>query len=367
MSVGNIGLLKLIHRRKVTGQCGADRLAETWRIHTRHFLLILSQSKTQRKTSLPEISNSQLRSVPKPMAIRSLARGRVFVGTNNGAEYRPRHSGDRGCVLAFDEMTGQFMWQLTREKLEEAKVNDWPEQGICSTPCVDGDRMWLVTNRAELICLDTEGFYDGENNGPYRDEVDRQKQDADIIWILDMIDELGVFPHNLATSSPIVYGDLVFLLTSNGVDEFHKEVVLPRAPSFIAVNKRTGKLVWESRIPGDRILHGQWSSPTIGIVNGHTHVFFGGGDGWVYALEAETGKLVWKCDLNPKDSIWRLYGRGTRNNIRQHSSLFRQQRGHRSRPGSGSRITASDISIASMQRKWAMSVRHWWSTRITSQ
>ena len=40
-----------------------------------------------------------------------------------------------------------------------------------------------------------------------------------------------------------------------------------------------------------------------------------GGDGWVYSLDPETGAPIWKFDLNPKDSVWRLGGRGTRNNI----------------------------------------------------
>jgi outer membrane protein assembly factor BamB len=241
--------------------------------------------------------------------------GKVFVGTNNGGQYRPQHQGDRGVLLCFDEKTGEFLWQLTREKLPQGRVNDWPEQGICSAPYVEGNRLWLVTNRCELMCLDTEGFRDGKNDGPYTDEVDTDEQDADIIWILDMMEELGVFPHNLATSSPLVHGDLVLLLTSNGVDEAHLELPSPRSPSFLAVNKHTGEIVWEDNTPLDRVLHGQWSSPALGIVDGQAQVYMPGGDGWLYALDAETGEHLWKFDLNPKDSRWELGGRGTRNNI----------------------------------------------------
>ncbi|MFT5527532.1 MAG: outer membrane protein assembly factor BamB, partial [Pirellulaceae bacterium] len=244
-----------------------------------------------------------------------VAGGRVYVGTNNGGRRRPKHKGDRGCVLVFDERTGEFLWQLTCPKLAAGRVNDWPEQGICSTPFVENDRLWVVTNRAELVCMDTEGFYDGENDGSVKDEADNDQQDADVVWRLDMIEELGVFPHNLATSSPIVFGDLVYIVTSNGVEEAHKQVVSPRAPCFIAVNKKTGKLVWENREPFDKILHGQWSSPTIGIVNGQPQIYFPGGDGWLYALEPKTGNVIWKFDLNPKDSRWLLGSRGTRNNI----------------------------------------------------
>ena len=116
------------------------------------------------------------------------------------------------CVLT--KKTGKFVWQLTREKLPSGRVNDWPLQGICSTPFIEGDRLWVVTNRCELMCVDTEGFHDGENDGKIQDEVDNEKEDADIVWNLDMIEELGVFPHNLATSSPVVVGDIVYLLTS---------------------------------------------------------------------------------------------------------------------------------------------------------
>ena len=244
-----------------------------------------------------------------------VANGKVLVGTNNGAEYRPQHKGDRGCILCFDADSGDFLWQLTREKLPQGRVNDWLEQGICSTPIVEGNRFWVVTNRCELMCVDLEGFHDGENNGPYKDEVDAEKQDADIIWNLDMIEELGVFPHNLATSSPVIFDDVVLILTSNGVDEAHLEVPSPRSPSFLAVNKNTGEVIWEDNTPFDTILHGQWSSPAVGVVNGRAQAYFAGGDGWLYALDAKTGDHIWKFDLNPKDSKWELGGRGSRNAV----------------------------------------------------
>ena len=108
---------------------------------------------------------------------------------------------------------------------------------------------------------------------------------------------------------------MLFVITSNGVDEGHVAIPSPFAPSFIAINKKTGELVWESDLPGENILHGQWANPTYGEVNGKGQVYMPGGDGWVYALDAETGKLVWKFDCNPKESVWELGGRGTRNAI----------------------------------------------------
>jgi outer membrane protein assembly factor BamB len=164
------------------------------------------------------------------------------------------------------------------------------------------------------MCLDTEGFRDGENDGPYKEETETSEIDGDIVWKFDMYNELGVFPHNMAATSPLIVGDVLFLNTSNGVDESHVNIPSPRSPSFLAVDRHTGKILWEDGSPGDKILHGQWSSPAYGVVNGKPQVYFGGGDAWLYAFEPDTGKLIWKFDPNPKESEYKQ-GRGDRNEI----------------------------------------------------
>lgn len=233
-----------------------------------------------------------------------VAGGKVYVGTNNENPRNPAIKGDKGILIAFRESDGKFLWQHVNDKLAAGRVNDWPYQGVCSSPLVEGDRLYYVTNRCELVCLDTEGFLDGENDGPYQEETLKSRTDADVIWKLDMMEELGVFPHNMSNSSPTVHGDLIFIETSNGHDESHVNIPSPRAPSFIVVNKKTGKVVWEDNSPGDRILHGQWASPSLGMIDGALQAFYPGGDGWLYGFEALTGKLLWKFDLNPKDAVW---------------------------------------------------------------
>jgi outer membrane protein assembly factor BamB len=230
--------------------------------------------------------------------------GMVFVGTNNDVLRDPRQPGDRGVLVAFRESDGEFLWQHTSEKLPSGEVNDWPYQGVASSPLVEGDRLYYVSNRAELICLDTQGFMDGDNDGPNTGEAFKGPKDADVVWSFDMIAEVGTFPHNLANSSPVSYGDLVFVSTSNGHDESHEYVPSPKAPAIIAVSKKTGKLVWRDNLPGERILHGQWSSPAVDTIGGTAQVVIGQGDGWVRGFEALTGKMLWEFDLNPKDSVW---------------------------------------------------------------
>jgi outer membrane protein assembly factor BamB len=251
-----------------------------------------------------------------------VANGKVYVGTNNGAGWLKRYPAtiDLGCLLCFRESDGKFLWQHSSEKLSTGRVHDWPLQGVCATPIVEGDRLWFVTNRGEVACLDTEGFYDNENNGPFTGETHPNKDEADVIWNLDMMKQLGVSQHNMCSCSMTISGDLLFVCTSNGVDESHINIPAPHAPSFLCLDKNTGKVLWSDGSPGNNILHGQWSSPCVAVLGGVPQVVFAGGDGYLYSFLAEAGddgkaKLLWKFDANPKESKYILGGRGTRNEI----------------------------------------------------
>ena len=233
-----------------------------------------------------------------------VAGGMVFVGTNNEGLRDPKQPGDRGVLMAFREATGEFLWQHTHLKLEAGRANDWPYQGIASSPLVEGNRLYYVSNRGVLFCIDIEGFRDKENDGPVTDEKLVGMNDADVIWAFDMMEEVGTYPHNLANSSPTISGDLVFVGTSNGQDESHVNIPSPRAPAVIAVNKTTGKLVWEDNSVEDRILHGQWSPPSVGTIGGVLQLVSAQGDGWVRGYEAQTGKKLWEFDTNPKEAVW---------------------------------------------------------------
>jgi len=146
------------------------------------------------------------------------------------------------------------------------------------------------------------------------------KDEADVVWVYDMMKELKVSQHNMCSCSVTALGDILFVCTSNGVDESHLVIPSTDAPSFIAMDKNTGKVFWTDKSPGPNIHHGQWSSPTVATLGGVPQVLFGGGDGWLYSFKADQGKdgapeLLWKADLNPKDSLLILGGRGTRNDI----------------------------------------------------
>ena len=97
----------------------------------------------------------------------TVAGGKVFVGTNNE---RPRNTRDtkkgadgevekldKGILMCFDEKTGKFLWQAVHDKLPNLNVTDWPKEGLCSTPTVEGDRVYYVSNRCTVMCVNAAG------------------------------------------------------------------------------------------------------------------------------------------------------------------------------------------------------------------
>ncbi|HZJ17734.1 MAG TPA: PQQ-binding-like beta-propeller repeat protein [Chthoniobacteraceae bacterium] len=249
-----------------------------------------------------------------------VAGGKVLVGTNNAVPRDERFKDDRSILMCFDEYTANFIWQLVVPKLASGKVNDWEYLGLLSSPTVEGDKVWLTTSRCEVVSLDLNGQANG-NQGPFQDEgqymagpgkpkVEVTPKDADILWKYDMMDELGVFPHNATNCSVIVLGDRLYTCTSNGQDWTHVNIPSPLSPSFVALDKSSGQLIGEDDAKiGPNIKHGQWSSPSIGKVNGKEQVYFGGGDGVLYAFdpapvkEGDTDSLkrVWWFDCVPEE------------------------------------------------------------------
>ncbi len=234
----------------------------------------------------------------------SIAKGKIFVG---GME---RGNGIFLCIAA---ETGKPLWKWQAPPKKFPKDIDGfslgiheipPQMGVCSTAAIDGDRVYCVSQRFEVLCLDVEGTPAGE---------------ARVLWSFDMQKQVGAFPCDAANGSPLIDGNLLYVQTSNGIDrnsfaqpekEKNRKFPAPGAPNIIVLDKRTGRLVAtdETRIT-DNLLHGQWSSLSMGKVGRRKLVFFGGGDGCCYAFEALTSvpdkpvrlKTVWWYDCIPPE------------------------------------------------------------------
>lgn len=208
-----------------------------------------------------------------------IAGGRVFIGTDNDDRSVKQQVGILKC---FSEKDGQLLWRAVHEKLADTSEDD-RSVGLCSTPCVVDDRVYYVSNRGELVC--------------------RAAADGKTIWLLDMRATLGVSPNQASASSPLVAGDRVFVVTGHGKSFRTGVVKNPTAPSFIAVDTKTGKVAWQDNSPGDKILTGQWGSPAYGVVDGTPQVAFPGGDGWLYSFDAANGKLLWKFNCKAHEKV----------------------------------------------------------------
>ncbi|HEX3232238.1 MAG TPA: HEAT repeat domain-containing protein, partial [Pyrinomonadaceae bacterium] len=227
----------------------------------------------------------------------------VYVGTNNSRQMNHAFQEECGVLMAFRATDGAFLWQDVAPRVDRG-LREFLLPSTTSAPYVEGNRLYYVTAECQLRSLDTQGFLDGENAGPYREELFRDKAAADIVWELDMAARLGVFPHESSNSEVLPVGDLLMVSTSNGQNEGHTRVPSPRAPSLIAVDKHSGEVVWRAIGAGGQVLHGQWSSPAAANINGRMQVLFGGGDGWLRAYDSASGHEVWRFDGNPKDARW---------------------------------------------------------------
>lgn len=256
-----------------------------------------------------------------------VAGGRVYIGTNNEVPRNANHTVDAGVLMCFSEKDGAFLWQLVCPKLEGDRYLDWPKTGWQSPPTVEGDKVYVVSNRAEVLCLDANGQAN-ENDGPFMEEGKHMtprflgdepvdKTDGDILWAFDMAKDAGIWPHDGAHSSIVIDGPLLYLNTGNGVDNTHKVIRKPDAPSLIVLEKATGRLVARDRSNiAPQTFHANWSCPSIGVVNGKRLMFLGGGDGIVYAFEMlervpsageepATLREVWRFKMDPafKDDV----------------------------------------------------------------
>ena len=236
----------------------------------------------------------------------AVAAGKIFIGGRQPGQ---------GLMMCLDEKTGKLLWQWqgparkVPEHIDGFLIGIGPNPealGVCSSPIVDGERVYFMAHNFVLVCLDINGQPPGPQAGRAR-----------VLWEFDLCDKFGVFPCDAANGSPVIDGDLLYVQTSNGVDrnmepakELRRKVPAPQAPNLIVLDKRTGRLVATDDAPiASRLLHGQWSSPSLGTVAGRKLVFYGGGDGFCYAFAALPSvpdkpvklETAWFCDCVPPE------------------------------------------------------------------
>jgi outer membrane protein assembly factor BamB len=194
---------------------------------------------------------------------------------------------NRITLMCFNRADGKILWQSGTTYAEKDPTHDTNPYGSAS-PVTDGERVIAWFGSAGVYCYDLNG-----------------KE----LWHRN----LGKQNHRWGyASSPIIDGDLCFLNFGPGERTF-----------LIALNKMTGKPVWQIDVPPvqpkertdgfagqkDGVI-GSWSTPIMINANGRDELIMSF-PGQVRAFEPKTGKELWVCDgLNPLVYSSPIYGEG---------------------------------------------------------
>ncbi len=234
--------------------------------------------------------------------------GLVWIGT---VEHRAGKDGG-GALVCLREEDGKELFRYVAPRRKEGRVLDWPYSSIANAPLIEGDRLWFTTNRWDVVCLDIGPLLASQDK-PNRTPAD----DPVLVWKINMLDDLGIFARGTVmaichTCSVASYGDRLYVITGNGVDEAD-QMPSPDAPSLLCLDKHTGKVLWSDNSPGENILYGQWSSPLVAEIGKYVQVIVPQGDSWIRSFEALSGELLWEFDMNFKEAKWVRGGRRNRN------------------------------------------------------
>ncbi len=173
---------------------------------------------------------------------------RIFVQGSNGG---------RSIVHSLNRADGKNVWS---KALGSAGTND-RGSGPRSTPTLDGDRIYVLTENGDLACL--------------------KSQDGTAVWQRNILREFGGRNISwLISESPLVDGDHV-IVTPGG-----------RGAGIVALDKMTGKTVWASKDLSDEA---GYSSPIVADVQGVRTVMTLTGDAGV-GVRASDGKLMWRYE-----------------------------------------------------------------------
>ena len=157
-------------------------------------------------------------------------------------------------VIAVDAATGKEKWSTSVGAL---LLNGWGD-GPRSTPTVDGDRVYAMSGKGNLVCVSAA---DGKK-----------------LWNVEMTKDLGGKIQSWGyTESPLVEGDLV-ICTPGG-----------SGGTLAGLDKRTGKVKWRSK---DWTDEAQYASPIVVDLNGARQVIQLTKQ-HVGAVNAADGSVLW--------------------------------------------------------------------------
>jgi outer membrane protein assembly factor BamB len=196
----------------------------------------------------------------------------------NGKLYTiTRHQRDTAAeaekVVCLNTATGETVW----ESVANVYLSDCPAERIGWASCV-GDpatgNVYAIGACAQLRCLDGAT--------------------GKTIWSHSMNEEYGALAtYGGRTNVPIVFDNLLII---SSVMTGWGDYAVP-AHRFIAFDKKDGKPVWITST-GLRPKDTTYSTPFLTTIQGQAAMVVGAADGFVWAMQPRTGKMIWKHQLS---------------------------------------------------------------------
>jgi outer membrane protein assembly factor BamB len=170
---------------------------------------------------------------------------RIFVQGTRGGE---------SMVFCLSRAEGESVWSAAMG----SKVNDGRGNGPRSTPTIDDDRVYALTENGDLACL--------------------RASDGSPVWRKNILKEFGGSnPGWLISESPLIDGDRV-IVTPGG-----------RGAGIVALDKMTGKEIWRAKDLSDEAGYASCIAADVGgvrtIMNFTSRAAVG--------VRASDGKLMW--------------------------------------------------------------------------
>ena len=177
--------------------------------------------------------------------------GKVYLLDRMGGE-----KDTKDVLRCYDLVTGKVEWEKSY-----AAPGKYGFNGSRSVPAVDEKFVFTLGPLGDLYCFD--------------------RKTGKPVWNLNLLKRFGgKRPKWAISQSPVLHGDLVIVASQS------KKVGL------IALNKKTGKIVWKSRPLGAMA----YSSPTIATLGGLTQVVTLSGKGLAAGINLKNGKILWQYE-----------------------------------------------------------------------
>ncbi len=176
---------------------------------------------------------------------------RVYLMSNRGM--------DNEFVAAHSTSDGKVVWTTRVGNVGNPNQNP-PYPKARSTPTVDGNLLYALGSDGDIACLETK-------TGKIR-------------WTKNVRKEFGGVPGEWAyAESPLVDGDLV-VVTPGGAEA-----------TMVALNKKTGALVWKSAIPG---AEPAGYASAIVVQGGGRKQYVNLLTKGIVGVDAKTGQFLWR-------------------------------------------------------------------------